>query len=57
MSSENADQVKESVSDYYGKTLKTNDDLKTSACKFEGKKMPPAVRSALKLIHEEVSSK
>lgn len=57
MSSENADQVKESVKDYYGKTLKTSDDLKTSACKFEGKKMPPAVRSALKLIHEEVSSK
>lgn len=57
MSSEDADKVKESVKDYYGKRLKTSDDLQTNACKFEGRTMSPAVKSALKLIHEEVSSK
>ena len=57
MSSENADHIKESVKDYYGKTLQTSDDLQTNACKVEAKKMSSAVKNALKLIHEEVSSK
>ena len=58
MSSEDADQVKESVKDYYGKRLKTSDDLQTNACKLgDNYRMSPAVKSALKLIHVEVSSK
>ena len=57
MSSEDADKVKESVKDYYGKRLKTSDDLQTNACKFEERTIHPAVKDALKLIHEEVSSK
>lgn len=57
MSSENADYIKEHVKDYYGKTLQTSDDLQTNACKIEAKKMSSAVKDALKLIHEEVSSK
>ncbi|KAM7444918.1 Arsenite methyltransferase [Porites harrisoni] len=57
MSSENADHIKESVKDYYGKTLQTSDDLQTNACKIEATKMSSAVKDALKLIHEEVSSK
>ena len=57
MSSENADYIKERVKDYYGKTLQTSDDLQTNACKIEAKKMSSAVKDALKLIHEEVSSK
>ncbi|KAL9983969.1 hypothetical protein ACROYT_G006218 [Oculina patagonica] len=57
MSSEDADKVKESVKDYYGKRLKTSDDLKTNACKLGETRMSSAVKSALKLIHDEVSSK
>lgn len=57
MSSEDADKVKESVKDYYGKRLKTSDDLQTNACKLGDYRMSPAVKSAMKLIHEEVSSK
>ena len=57
MSSEDADKVKESVKDYYGKRLKSSDDLQTNACKLGDKRMTPEVKNALKLIHEEVSSK
>ncbi|KAJ7392462.1 hypothetical protein OS493_012126 [Desmophyllum pertusum] len=53
MSSEDADKVKESVKDYYGKILKSSDDLQTNACKLGDKRMTPEVKSALKLIHEE----
>ena len=57
MISDDADKVKESVKDYYGKRLKTSDDLQTNACKLGDKSVSPAVKSALKLIHDEVSSK
>ena len=57
MISDDADKVKESVKDYYGKRLKTSDDLQTNACKLGDKSMSSAVKSALKLIHDEVSSK
>ena len=57
MSSHDEVIVKENVKDYYGKRLKDSGDLKTDACKFDGKSMAPAVKTALKLIHEEVSSK
>ena len=57
MSTEDADKVKESVKDYYGKRLKTSDDLQTNACKLDNKNLSPAVKNALKLIHDEVSSR
>lgn len=57
MISDDADKVKESVKDYYGIRLKTSDDLQTNACKLGDNRMAPAVKSALKLIHDEVSSK
>lgn len=57
MISDDADKVKESVRDYYGKRLKTSDDLQTNACKLGDNSMTPAVKNALKLIHHEVSSK
>ena len=57
MNTEDADKVKESVKDYYGKRLKTSDDLQTNACKLDSKSMSPAVKNALKLIHDEVSSR
>ena len=58
MSSEESDKVKDSVKNYYGKRLKTSDDLQSNACKIdEYSGMTSAVKNALKLIHEEVSSK
>ncbi len=49
-------QIIEDVKDYYGKTLKTNDDLKTSACcPLE----PPAesIRGLLNNVHNAVKEK
>ena len=58
MSSENLDKVKESVKNYYGKRLKTSDDLQSNASKIdEYSGMTSSVKSALKLIHDEVSNK
>lgn len=57
MSADAAEKVKEGVKAYYGKKLKTSDDLQTNACKLGDKQMTPAVKSALKLIHDEVASK
>lgn len=48
--------VEETVREYYGKTLKTNGDLKTDACRADG--APPSrIRKALTNIHEEVLSR
>ena len=58
MSFTNLDKVKENVKNYYGKRLKTSDDLQSNASKIdEYNGMTSAVKSALKLIHEEVSNK
>ena len=57
MSSENADLIKESVKDYYGKKLQTSDDLQTNAFEIATRNMSSTVKGALRLIHEEVSSK
>jgi len=58
MSYEEFDKVKDSVKNYYGKRLKTSDDLQSNASKIdEYSGMTSAVKSALKLVHEEVSSK
>lgn len=52
------DITKEDVKDYYGKRLKTNKDLQTSACTVaQSGRVPKHVRDALALVHDEVASK
>lgn len=46
----------EIVKTYYGETLQSSADLKTSACCNPGA-MPPALRSALSKVHDEVKSR
>src|SRR5262245_62807979 len=46
----------EAVKDYYGKVLKTSEDLKTSAC-CEGSGMPAHLEALLANVHEEVRAK
>lgn len=46
----------ESVKEYYGKILKSNEDLKTSAC-CTTDSMPVHLREILKEIHDEVKDK
>lgn len=46
----------ESVKEYYGKTLKSNQDLQTSAC-CTADAMPVFLREILKDIHDEVKDK
>ncbi|MCB0366706.1 MAG: methyltransferase domain-containing protein [Bdellovibrionaceae bacterium] len=46
----------ESVKDYYGKVLKTNKDLKTSAC-CVGESVPSHLRPIIKEIHSEVKDR
>lgn len=46
----------ESIKEYYGKILKTNQDLKTSAC-CTTESMPEHLRDIVKLIHDEVVAK
>jgi SAM-dependent methyltransferase len=44
------------VKDYYGKTLKSTKDLKTSAC-CDGATLPPRLERLLANVHEEVASR
>ena len=46
----------ESVKEYYGKILKSNQDLKTNAC-CTAESMPVHLREILKEIHDEVKDK
>lgn len=46
----------DSVKEYYGKVLKTSQDLKTSAC-CSTESMPLYLRNILKEIHDEVKEK
>ena len=50
------EQTLEAVRDYYGKTLKTSDDLKTSAC-CPAESPPDYVKSLLANVHETVQQK
>lgn len=50
-------QVHDSVKDYYGKRLKTADDLQTQACVTVGKVVTKPVREAVAAVHDEVASK
>ena len=46
------------VQEYYGKTLQSSGDLKTSACcTTSGKKRPRSVLDAMSLVHDEVVAK
>jgi hypothetical protein len=47
------DNVKESVQEYYGKTVKTKDDLKTGAC-IPPKGMSRRVKGAMARVHEDI---
>ena len=47
------EETLEAVRDYYGKTLKTSDDLKTSAC-CPAESPPDYVKSLLANVHETV---
>ncbi|XP_021351647.1 arsenite methyltransferase-like isoform X2 [Mizuhopecten yessoensis] len=49
--------VRDSVRDYYGKRLKTVDDLQTQACVAPGRKVSKSLKEAIDLVHEVVSSK
>jgi len=53
---ENSKHGLESVKEYYGKILKTNQDLKTSAC-CTAESMPAHLREILKDVHDEVKDK
>ena len=44
------------VKDYYGKTLSTSNDLKTSAC-CDASALPPRLAQLLENVHEEVTEK
>lgn len=52
---ENID-IKLEVQEYYGKTLKTNQDLKSNACCLNSA-VPDHLKPYLKLVHEEVQEK
>jgi SAM-dependent methyltransferase len=51
-----SDSTIESVKAYYGRVLKTNQDLKTSAC-CTSESLPPHLRGILPEIHDEVQEK
>ena len=51
-----AANIEETVREYYGKTLQSNGDLRTDACRTEGT-YPAHIRKALAKIHEEVLSR
>ena len=46
----------DSIKEYYGKVLQTNNDLKTTAC-CTAESIPLHLRDILKLIHDEVMAK
>merc|ERR1719183_1245688 len=48
--------TKDQVKEYYSKTLKTSDDLKTNACKT-GAAPPEHIKEAMKNVHDEVHMK
>ncbi|XP_048249198.1 arsenite methyltransferase-like isoform X1 [Haliotis rufescens] len=49
--------VRDSVKEYYGKTLQKTDDLKTGACMTPAKLMTKPMRAALSAVHDEVAMK
>uniref|UniRef100_A0A0G4HUJ1 Arsenite methyltransferase n=1 Tax=Chromera velia CCMP2878 TaxID=1169474 RepID=A0A0G4HUJ1_9ALVE len=54
---EDGESVREAVKEYYGKVLKSSDDLKTNVCLLKPKKMSPRLREAHSHVHPVVLSK
>jgi arsenite methyltransferase len=48
-------KIKDSVKEYYGETLQTSEDLKTSACSITG--IPDYLKQLISNVHDEVSEK
>ena len=57
MTSAENSQIHDSVKEYYGKRVKTADDLQTQACVSLGKSVTKPVREAIGAVHDEVASK
>eukprot|EP00127_Corallochytrium_limacisporum_P007415 Clim_evm18s251 gene=Clim_evmTU18s251 len=53
---ENGKRINDEVAEYYGKILKTNDDLKTDAC-ATATAIPKHIKKIMGEIHDEVASK
>ncbi len=53
---DNDSSIKKIVKDYYGKTLKSSSDLRTSAC-CDSDKIPEEFKEPLNKIHPEISSR
>ena len=49
--------IHDSVKDYYGKRVKTSDDLMTNCCTVDKNAFSSEVKEALKQIHPEVLAK
>ncbi len=45
------------VKDYYGKKIKTSDDLQTNVCLISQDSMPQEAKEALKLLHPDITAK
>ena len=56
MTTTNTNQIHESVKEYYGQTLKTNEDLQTNAC-CPSDALPAHLREFVKELHPEVVEK
>ena len=52
-----AEQLRESVQDYYGKKLTSTDSLATNACTLSKMAVPKYIKTALSNVHEEVTKK
>ncbi|XP_053548435.1 arsenite methyltransferase-like [Bombina bombina] len=50
-------QIYQDVKDYYGKHLKSSEDLQTNACVTPAKTLPKYIRDALGEVHEDISSR
>ena len=51
-------EVHSDVKDYYGKRLKSSEDLQTGACTVaSSKRVTKQVREALAMVHSDVTSK
>jgi len=57
MAENNSNGIRDDVKEYYGKVLKTKNDLQTNACTMPDTRMPKYIRDALSMISDEVTSK
>ena len=50
-------EVHARMKEYYGTTLKTQDDMQSKSCISDGVNVPLYIREILSMIHDEVGSK